>query len=209
MKLIEEVEVQLDFADLLNRQPLDRRDKGLSRAPGINLSGVLRHTLASSRMPGWQKYEKEIETEDLLLGPKQYLLIWFLGVCWEEGVASLYPDWMWQPGESSIQTPAGPVWMNCDGLNGSLCCVEEAKYTSCKRRTWAEFSLDWLKMQQGAGYCNGYGPELVRWHVLYNNQPWAPVYVRYLVEFSRKDLEGSRRMIEANRQGAIGAGYGE
>ena len=205
MRLIEEVEVKLDFHDLLNRQPLVRGEQP-ARAPGIHLSGVLRHTLCSSRVPGWQKYEKEIKEEDPKLGPKEYPLIWFLGVCWEEGIASMYQDWIWAPGETQVQAPTGPVYMTCDGLNPQIGCVEEAKYTSCKRRTWQDlvkpergFSQDWLKMQQGSGYCLGYGPELVRWHVLWNYQPWAPSYVRYLVEFSQKDLRETQSMIAANR----------
>lgn len=207
MRLVEEVEVKLDVNDLLNRQPLVRGEQP-TRAPGIHLSGVLRHTLCSSRITGWQKYAKEIETEDPKLGPKEYPLIWFMGVCWEEGIASVYSDWIWQPGETALSA-GGLVHMNCDGLNPSVGCVEEAKYTSCKRKAWSEFSQDWLKMQQGSGYCLGYGPELVRWHVLWNYQPWAPSYVRYLVEFSQKDLRETQSMIAANRQGAIAAGYGE
>ena len=94
MRLIEEVEVQLDVNDLLNRQPLVRGETP-ARAPGIHLSGVLRHTLHGMHTPDSKKYEKEIEAEDLAIGPKRYPLIWFMGVIWEEGVASLYPDWMW------------------------------------------------------------------------------------------------------------------
>ena len=74
MRLIEEVEVKLDFHDLLNRQPLVRGEQP-ARAPGIHLSGVLRHTLHSSKMKDWQKYTKVIETEDPKLGLKEYPLI--------------------------------------------------------------------------------------------------------------------------------------
>ena len=65
-------------------------------------------------------------------------------------------------------------------------------------------------MQQGSGYLLGYGDSrLVRWHVCFNRQPWAPVYKRFLVEFSDRDVEATRAMIEANRDGAIAAGYEE
>ena len=200
MKLIEEVEVQLERLDLEHRQVLSRPERPPLRAVGIHLSGVLRHVIKSSRMPGWDKYVEELDK-------KKYPLIWFNGVCWEEGCVSLYPECVWQPGETVWEG----VSMNCDGhsLLPEGFCVEEFKWTSCKRRPWAEFKQDWLKMQQGVGYCGGYGARLVRWHVQYVREPWHPVYIRYLVEVEEKDVEATRLLIASNRDGAIAAGYGE
>jgi hypothetical protein len=200
MRLLEEVEVNLERLDLEHRQPISRPDRPPARAAGIHLSGVLRHTVRTSRMPGWDKYIAELDA-------KKYPLIWFMGVCWEEGCVSLYPDCIWQP----YETKWCGVSMNCDGhsLLPEGFTIEEFKYTSCARRSWAEFKQDWLKMQQGVGYCGGYGARLVRWHVLYNRQPWNPVYVRFLVEMEESDVVATRQMVESNRDGAIAAGYGE
>ena len=203
MVLIEEVEVQLDFADLRLRQLLSRPLLPPERASGIHLSGVLRHIVHTSRMTNWQRYASDLEAS------QQYPLIWAMGVMWEEFVASCYPSWVWQPG----QVEWNGISMNADGLNYldeyNSTVIEEAKWTSVKRKTGEEFMQDWLKMQQGGGYCVGYGAELVRWHVCCCQRPWEPVYMRYLVRFEEKDLESTRKMLDANRQGAVEAGYGE
>src|SRR4051812_45602958 len=102
MKLIEEVEIKLDMADLAGRCRLPERDT--ARAPGMHLSGVLRHTACSSKMPGWERYVSDLDTE-VPTKDKPYPLIWFLGVAWEETCVSLYPECIWQPGETAISTP--------------------------------------------------------------------------------------------------------
>lgn len=187
--------------DLDNRQVIQRPTQPPARATGIHLSGILRHIVSSSRMPGWQRYLADLNVRT------DYPLIWLMGVAWEEMCASLYPGCLWQPG----QVIHNGVAMNCDGYSlldeGTV--VDEFKYTSCKRRTGVEFMQDWLKMQQGRGYCGGYGMELVRWHVLWNYRPWAPVYVRYLVAFDSREIADTARMIASNRESAIAAGYGE
>lgn len=200
MRLLEEVEVSLERLDLEHRQVLSRPLLPPRRAAGIHLSGVLKYVVNSSRMTGWQTYQKELDAKSLPL-------IWFLGIAWEEACASLYPDCIWQPG----QTEWEGVSMTCDGLSvlPEGLVIEEWKYTSQKRKTAEAFQQDWLKMQQGRGYCGGYGARLVRWHVLWNNAPWAPVYVRYLFEVSESDVAATRDLIVNNRDGAIAAGYGE
>ena len=200
MRLIEEVDVNLELIDLKHRQVLVRPAQPESRLAGIHLSGVLRYVINSSRMPGWQTYAKELDAGSLPL-------IWFLGIAWEEACASLYPECVWQPGPTIWEQ----VSMTCDGLSmlPEGMCVEEFKYTSCKRKTGVEFQNDWLKMQQGRGYAGGYGARLIRWHVLWNNAPWAPAYVRYLFEVTEEDVEATRTLIASNRDGAIAAGYGE
>jgi len=155
-------------------------------------------------MPGWDRYSKELDEQKIPL-------IWALGHAWEEFVASLYPEWIWQPGETSRVFGSCRVYMNCDGLSPDPrgMTIEEAKYTSCAVRTGAEFLNDWLKIQQGTGYCLGYDAVFVRWHVLYNRQPWNPVYKRFLVRFDDKDLRQTERMISANAAGAVEKGYEE
>lgn len=200
MKLIEEVEVSLERLDLAARQILARPKTPPPRQSGLHLSGLLRYVIHESHMPGWARYEAELDTRKLPL-------LWFLGIAWEEACVSLYPETVWQPGEICWEG----CWMNCDGhalLDEGL-AIEEFKYTSAKRKCWSEFLQDWLKMQQAIGYCGGYGPRLVRWHVLYNREPWNPVYVRYLVEVEEVDVESTRRMIKVNRDGAVARGYEE
>ena len=200
MRLLEEVDVQLERLDLERRQPLVRPVRPPLRAAGIHLSGVLKYVVQSSRMNGWQTYAKELD-------PKALPLIWFLGIAWEEAAVSLYPECVWQPGETVWEG----VSMTCDGLSilPEGLAVEEFKYTSCKRKTAKEFETDWVKMQQGRGYAGGYGARLVRWHVLWNYRPWEPVYTRYLFEVSETDVEATRALIANNRESAIAAGYGE
>ena len=200
MRLIEEVDVNLERLDLEHRQVLVRPARPERRLAGIHLSGVLKYVINSSRMPGWQGYAKELDATALPL-------IWFLGIAWEEACASLYSECVWQPGAAVWEG----VSMTCDGLSmlsGDL-AVEEFKYTSCRRKTGVEFQNDWLKMQQGRGYAGGYGARLIRWHVLWNNSPWAPAYVRYLFEVTDADVEATGALIASNRDGAIAAGYGE
>lgn len=195
--LLEDVTVDLERFDLDNRVELIRSTQ-TSRGKGLHLSGVLKHVLISYRLPGWQKYIEELDESKIPL-------LWALGIMWEEFVCSLYTGWLWQPGE----VRSAGVYMNCDGINPEVGCLEEAKYTSAAVRTGAEFMLDWPKMHQGKGYCLGYDYRRVRWHVLYNRKPWAPVYKRFLIEFSDKEIGDMRRMIESNLAGAIAAGYEE
>jgi hypothetical protein len=49
----------------------------------------------------------------------------------------------------------------------------------------------------------------VRWNVLSAFEWPDPIYTRYLVQFSKEELAGSKRMIEANKEGAIREGYSE
>lgn len=135
--------MDLERMDLDHRVPLSRPAEPPRRHPGLHLSGVLKHTLESSRMPGWDRYSKELDEQKIPL-------IWALGHAWEEFVASLYPEWIWQPGETSRVFGSCRVYMNCDGLSPDPrgMTIEEAKYTSCAVRTGAEFLNDWLKIDR-------------------------------------------------------------
>lgn len=201
MRLIEEVEVNLEILDLSGRQVLHRPAAPVPRASGIHLSGLLRYVVHSSHMPGWERYAAELDARTSLP------LIWFLGIAWEEACVSLYPEIVWQPGPVDWEG----ISMTCDGFSmlDDRFVIEEFKYTSAKARDWTEFRKDWLKMQQGIGYCGGYDARMVRWHVLYNYRSWAPVYIRYLVEVEEPDVESTRRLIQANYDSAVDKGYSE
>lgn len=213
--LLEEVEIQLDNFDLMRRLP--RGQRPAPRSKGLHLSGILRPLAIAAkqlRADSSEDLEERAAEEELPVEQRKYKLLWAVGLMWEEFAASLYPDMDYQPGE----VEKDGVWMTCDGLNvielpnpeaeHLLFCasiVEEFKATYAKVKTGAEFLKDWLKMQQGRGYCAGYGPRLVRWHVLYlrgNYQEFGPVYKRFLVEFSEKEIEMTWRMVKQNK--AIG-----
>jgi hypothetical protein len=205
--LLEETQITLDRVDLLNRVPVThpRVVKGKiqppERAKGIHLSGILSYVAITSKMVDWAKQAEE----------EQLKLRMALGFAWEEFCISLYPGAVWQPG----QITANNVAMNCDGqslLNDEL-IDEEFKLTWIKRRTGAEVMRErWYWMCQAKGYGAGYGVLKTRLHICYVNgdyKPMEPIYMRYLIEFSQKEIDDNWKMITMNRDRAKEAGYGE
>jgi len=198
---LEDVTVNLDRLDLAGRtSPI--RCMSAPRSPGPHLSGVLRYILRTARLPGWERYDEEIDADSVPL-------LWCMGIMWEEFVLSLYPGLIWQPGERCLSG----VFMTCDALNWldgeNEMILEEAKYTSAKPRTGEEFCQDWLKQMQGRGYCAGYQLRVCRWHVLYNYNPREPVYKRFAIRYSDREIADTERTVLANRDAAVKAGYAE
>ena len=202
--LISETDVRLERADLCRRivLPRDTSDNLIvppPRTPGLHLSGLLRYVAQKARITS---YLEQLDDEAVPLR-------WALGIAWEEFAASLYSDLVWQPGEVT-----DPVIMTCDGI-GYLSdvnqpCIEEFKCNRAKKYTGADMlKKKWAWLCQGAGYCIGYGCEFVRWHVLSVMEFPDPVYTKYLVGFTSKELDEMRKMIENNRAGAIEEGYCE
>ncbi len=208
--LIYEKDVKLERGDLLKRIAFRRATdqdgflRPSSRAHGLHLSGLLRYVATKSRITARLE---EIAEEDLPLR-------WALGQAWEEFAASLYPDMLWQPGEI-----LEPVIMNCDGLDyvddqanmwtGPL-KVDEFKLNRAKSYKGRDLiQKKWLWMQQGMGYCLGYGARYVEWHVLAVMEWPDPIYRRYLIEFSKEELEQTQCMIDVNKEAAIREGYAE
>ena len=196
-------EVKLERADLYRRVQLPRTVGAdgyvvpPARTPGLHLSGLLKYIADTSRIGA---YRDQIAEEE-------YPLRWLMGQAWEEFAASLYPAMEWQPGEVSE-----PVLMTPDGLSygASGVLIEEFKHRRAKALTGADFiKKQWLYLQQGMGYCLGYGVDTVRWHTLNTFEFPDPRYVQYVIRFTDEDLRGMERMIEANRQAAIEAGYAE
>lgn len=181
------------------------------RTPGLHLSGLLKYVAHKSKITA---YIMDADEEDAI--ERGHLpLRWFLGQMVEEGLASLYPGMIWQPGEQTC-----PVIMTCDGIGylsdevmvtqQTPVIIEEFKCKRAKKTPGEKFIKDkWIFMQQGLGYCLGYGCEYVRWHVLALFAWPDPVYTQYLVKFEQKELDECRRMIERNTQAAIEAGYAE
>ena len=201
-KLISEVNVLLERSDTAKRValPRDLNPDGtvilLPRRPGLHLSGLLKYVATTSKITDRMKEVSE----------ESYPLIWGLGIAWEEYAASYQTGMVWQPGEIDW-----PVIMNCDGitLNG-MNRIEEFKFTRTKRKSGEQLITDkWLWMNQGMGYCLGYGLDIVRWHVCWAMEWPEPIYTQYTIQFTDDEIEGCRRMIEVNREGAIKNGYEE
>jgi hypothetical protein len=205
--LLHQEEVKLEFSDIQRRivLPRDVDSNGFilppQRTSGLHLSGLLKYIAKTSRLSHWIK-----ETEE-----DYHPLRWMLGNAFEEYAASLLPFMVWQPGEAVdpvIMTPDGVTWR--DDLPHSKFCVNEFKFNRAKRYS-ADDLVDkkWAWMCQGKGYCLGYGTRYVEWNVMSCMEWPDPVWSRYLIEFSEKELKDMRLMIEANREGAEKAGFAE
>ena len=206
--LISETDVRLERNDLLRRVVLPRAvspDGFLiepPRAPGLHLSGLLRYVAQKSKITA---YINDVAEEDLPIR-------WMLGRVFEEFAASLFPDMVWQPYECQ-----SPLIMNCDGIsvgNGLpgevLLTIREFKFNRAKKYSGADLlKKKTVWMWQGMGYCIGYGATRVQWEVMSVMEWPDPLWTQYLVEFSKKELEGMQRMIDTNRAGAIAEGYCE
>lgn len=167
------------------------------RSPGLHLSGLLKYVAAKSRIGARMA---EIDEEEMPLR-------WAIGHAWEEFAASLMPDMVWQPYEALT-----PVVMNCDGIvvEPDGLTIKEFKFNRAKKYAGKDLiQKKWLFMQQGLGYCLGYGATRVEWNILSCFEWPDPVWTKYLIEFSQEELDGMHNMIEINREGAIAAGYAE
>lgn len=210
-ELISTTEVLLEQGDLLRRIVLPHltSPEGYicppKRSPGLHVSGLLRYVARKLKM---REYVEDADEEDAI--ERGHLpLRWFVGQICEEGLASLYPEMVWQPGELK-----DPLIMTCDGLTcdpelGLI--VEEFKARRYKRFTSGEAMLQkkWTWRNHGTCYCLGYGACYVRWHSLSLFEFPDPSYITYLVRFSNEDLRNMQAVIDANREGAIAEGFAE
>ena len=166
------------------------------RASGLHLSGLLKYVAHKSR----------ISARLAEIAEEEHPWRWALGQAFEEFAASLYPEMTWQPGELSE-----PLIMNCDGIDArERPVICEFKHNRAKKYSGADLiKKKWLWMQQGLGYCLGYGANLVEWHVMSTMEFPDPVYTKYLVWFNVVELDAMRRMIDMNKDKAAAEGYAE
>lgn len=194
MKVLEATEIRIELADLERRCFHPRPP--FKRSPGLHLSQILRWMAIKMRIlkPG------EPLEEDL---PN----IMALGMAWEEFAATLYPDMVWQPGEVQYDG----IYMNPDGIStleipdskgvtfSYRAVLDEFKFTSKKVRSASQLKEEWLWMNQLMNYQLALGADLSRLHVMYYNGTWEgrrePVYMRYLIQFDRSELESSRQAV--------------
>lgn len=212
MRVIQETIEQVGWEDMNTRQNQPTAKKVIHRrAPGIHLSGVIRHVAISQKiLKGIDPVTgKWVGDEDAELCEEDMPLRMALGMAWEEYAAPLYPEMNWQPGELSLDGVSG----NPDGISISqpgvepvpdwTPIIEEFKCTwkSCRHGILAQK----LWMWQGMGYAHMYGCLHVRFNILWVNGDYArggvggPIYKRYLVEFTPLDLKNLWTMVLLNK----------
>lgn len=177
------------------------------RSPGIHLSGVLRYIGINQKIikgvdPVTGKWIGDSGAD---LNEEDMPLRMVLGMAWEEYAATLYPEMNWQPGElckdSITGSPDGVTLIEIDGEEVPV--IEEFKLTWKSARQGILKQTMWL--WQGAGYCIMYGTNWCRFNILYVNGEYekfgmgGPVYRRYLVYYSDRELAGIWAMVLHNR----------
>lgn len=190
--LLEQTEIKLQRSDLARRRSLGKPVTPSPRSPGIHVSDVLRFI---SQTSGLTRYAND------LIGVDEVPMRWFLGFAFEEAVASLYENWIWQPKEVIVDGVA----MNCDGLNhvdGDGLMIEESKLTSKRPRHGDEFLAEWAWISQVKAYCHGYEARLARHHVCYYGGFSDPLYIRYVTSYTDDEIAKTWAMVQLNKEKA-------
>jgi len=191
MKLIDQVEVKLEFADMerlmTQRKPLERQE----RSEGVHVSHVLRYLAKKFNM-----YSTEDESDEMPLRM-------MLGLAFEEYASRLYPNLWWQQGEYERDG----IYGNPDGID-EYGYIHEFKYSGKSIRVkggtseqWRDIRSEWLWMHQAMAYLNMMQADtnVAVFHICWKygayNWPMIERYFRYLVEFTEEELEGNWKMI--------------
>ncbi len=178
-KLIAEKEITLQWSDLNHRVPKTKATSG-ARSGGIHVTGIIRPTLQRAGL--MDIYE---ESDDMPL-------VVMLGMFFEEGIVTLYPDMIWQPGEVEKDGIVGSP----DGLTPGppVTQLEEFKFTrKSQRRGQGDAILgEKLWMWQISGYCHMLGLTQARLHVLWDCGDYKerrfPIYSTYTLGFTEEEL---------------------
>ena len=201
MKVLSQVEVRLEWSDL-DAMVFHERTNG-ARSEGVHVSAILKHIALKMNM------FKEEDKQD------EFPLRMLLGMGFEEQAARLYEDVWWQPGEYALfeGEEGGTVYGWPDGISedpnvDDTWMIHEFKYTGKSLRGREDIRCEWLWMQQAMSYANmlkqrGYNCSLAMFHICWKygdyKYPLTERYVRYLVEFEEKELEGNLKMLRAHR----------
>jgi hypothetical protein len=215
VRLIDQTEVQMQWADINSRVRRLPGQGSQVRSPGVHLTGVLRFialqagilkpfvesTSKSSTVPKGQ-----IQDIDESVMPLRMML----GMFFEDGAVGLYPDMEWQPGEfhkdGVFGTPDGltliphphPVIKR---LTNPIYQLEEFKLTWKSEWNYGKNNFcaaNWMWMRQAMGYLKmlQYAGLIIlpqcRFHVGWVNgdyRPPSPRYFRYTVEFTQKEID--------------------
>lgn len=177
-KLIQETEIKLEWGDLEKRVTKTKASRG-ARSSGIHLSGIIKPTLQEAGL--LDVYEESDEMP----------LVVMLGMFFEEGIVTLYPDMIWQPGEVSLDGIVGSP----DGLTpGSPYLLEEFKFTkkSYRRGQGDAILGEKMWMWQISGYLHMMKLTQARLHVLWDcgdyKERRMPIYSTYLLGFTEEEL---------------------
>lgn len=178
-KLLEEKEIVLEWSDLAKRVPRTRANTS-KRSSGIHLSGIIRPTLQRAGL--MDVYD---DTDDMPLCV-------MLGMFFEEGIVTLYPRIIWQPGELVMDGIVGSP----DGLTeGPPVQLEEFKFTMKSQYKFQGEDILTCKlwMWQLSGYCHMAQLTQARLHVFWSRgdyrEKWFPVYYTYLISFTEDELK--------------------
>jgi hypothetical protein len=201
-KLLSESEIEVCWSDMAKwRQPKLKGRRKPPRSPGIHLSGVIRYVLQGL---GELSAEDRDEVMPLRMCVGVAMEDWLVGLIGEEE-----PSFVWQPGELErdgvICTPDGrsdkTVIVTGSASVGVTKSVqvweqlEEIKGATWKsRHSHGDVLREKLWMYQLAGELAMTTDELTvaRLHVVWlnnNYRPPTPKYVRYLIEFERREVE--------------------
>lgn len=212
MDILGQTEIRLDWDDIrsLHTHP----EPVYSRSKGIHLSDILRKIAVETN---------QLTDEDRA---DEMPLRVFLGLAWEAMCVRLYPEITWQPGElcrdrvygtpdGLTTNPTTLAILEGKNLKAQLFygVVEEFKFTykSCREKggppdSMRDIRVDWMWIHQMMGYinmyrANGYNSmNLARLHVCYANgnyvHPYCERYIRYLIRFSERELEGNWKMVK-------------
>ena len=196
-RFVRETEITLDWTDMSARPHLDhrvlkQRQGSMVRSSGVHLSGVIRYALQKA---GLAKFEDREDEMPLMVA---------LGMFWEEGIVTLYPDLVWQPGEAMLDnifgSPDGITFVDShpDGLTAidpRTPMLEEFKLTKKTYRTRAGSQIlgETLWMWQLMGYLHMLGLTLCRLHVCWVDGDYRerrmPIYSTFYLEFTKLELE--------------------
>ncbi len=189
--LLEEKEIILEWTDLDKRVSKTKAARG-PRSSGIHLSGIIRPTL---EIAGYLDIYDQSEDMPLVV---------MLGMFFEEGIVTLYPDMIWQPGEVVKDGIVGSP----DGLTeGPPLQLEEFKFTTKSQYTrQGELILqEKLWMWQLSGYCHMMGITQARLHVFWSRgnyrEKWFPVYYTYTISFTEAELDKFWRNVILKNKG--------
>lgn len=183
-------QITFEFSDLAARTPIVIPEVPLVRSPGLHLSDVLTYIARKiGKLGPGDKLEEE------------YPLRMAMGHMWEEWYFSFRKDYLWQPGERTIDS----ISMNADGLGlwGDDAALVDTKCTEKKVRSGEDWIDDnWIYMHQARGYCYGYGPRVFVWPVLHYRGHYdgkGPVCMEYTVRFSDSEIDQTWAMVTRYR----------
>ena len=204
----------------------ERNPLGTVRSSGIHQSTLIRSIALRTGILGKQKEtiglgRKGVDPDEEKKPPNP--LVCSVGVAWEQFVAGLYPDVIWQPGEAEVDG----VYMTADGLTPCAFQVDEkhegiggdqiwsgsifeakATWKSCEREGMTRsIRTLWMWWVQVMGYCWTWRCLEAEVHTLFLMGNWkfegegpAPRYVVYRLRFEPVELRENWRMVMREKE---------